>query len=275
VAATRAGQALVISQRESANARNPWQRFEPQLVDAPELPDPGPVERVEQQLDSPGPAELRRASEAIARRREDRHRETYAVVAAKEHARRVFSRSSPTAANEPERHIEPPAEAAAADWGKAIHSLLELATARPETDLTQRARQVLEEQQLDEALCDLAVATVQGAMDSEIWQRAVQSPCRKVEVPFSTMAAASGTDAAGLPTLIRGCIDLVFREAGGWVVVDYKTDDLRRASAEARARHHGPQVRLYARAWEQLAREPVKEMGLLFTSVRPAVYVKL
>ena len=65
-------------------------------------------------------------------------------------------------------------------------------------------------------------------------------------------------------TIVRGVIDLVFREDAGWVIVDYKTDDTQLRSVHDLIEHYTPQVRAYAAAWQQLTDEPVAEAGLLF-----------
>ena len=64
-------------------------------------------------------------------------------------------------------------------------------------------------------------------MRSAIWQRAQQSPQRLTETPFHLLAGdwlPVSVTVPGVPLVIAGAIDLAFREAGGWVVVDYKTD---------------------------------------------------
>ena len=80
------------------------------------------------------------------------------------------------------------------------------------------------------------------------------------------------------PIFLSGTIDLVFREADGWVIADYKTDRLPRslegAGEEDRDKalavlvdHYAPQVRLYTRFWAGITGEKVKESGLYFTAL--------
>ena len=106
------------------------------------------------------------------------------------------------------------------EWGTAIHLLLDVAMKRPGADLVPLAEAVLAEQGLDRALAQTAVEEVKTVMSSGIWQRAVKSRQRFTEIPFQ-MLMEEGT---GVPTLLRGSIDLVFRQDDGWVLVDYKTD---------------------------------------------------
>ena len=61
-------------------------------------------------------------------------------------------------------------------------------------------------------------------------------------------------------------IDLVFREDGGWVIADYKTDLGTDPDFVNRVTAYRRQVDLYADAWAQLTGEPVKERVLFFTA---------
>ena len=103
-------------------------------------------------------------------------------------------------------------------------------------------------------------------MQSEIWQRAQRSKRRLVEVPFQTLLAPDHAQSAGLPTVLRGTIDLIFEEPGGWVIVDYKTDsDATRRRAELVEYYRG-QLRTYAEAWQSATGLTVAEFGLYFVS---------
>ena len=68
-----------------------------------------------------------------------------------------------------------------------------------------------------------------------------------------------------LPTIQRGVIDLLFLEPTGWVVVDYKTDDVALHELPRLVDHYRPQVKGYAEAWQRLVQQPVREKGLFFT----------
>jgi ATP-dependent helicase/nuclease subunit A len=70
----------------------------------------------------------------------------------------------------------------------------------------------------------------------------------------------------GLPTLTEGVIDLAFRERGGWVIADYKTDVGTDVDFATRAAGYRRQVELYARAWATLTGQPVKERVLFYTA---------
>jgi ATP-dependent helicase/nuclease subunit A len=66
--------------------------------------------------------------------------------------------------------------------------------------------------------------------------------------------------------VLEGVIDLAFREQGGWVIADYKTDVGTDPEFPGRLEAYRRQVDLYAEAWARLTGEPVKERVLYFTS---------
>ncbi len=66
--------------------------------------------------------------------------------------------------------------------------------------------------------------------------------------------------------VLEGVIDLAFREQGGWVIADYKTDVGTDPAFRTRLEAYRRQVDLYAEAWARLTGEPVKERVLYFTS---------
>ncbi len=69
-----------------------------------------------------------------------------------------------------------------------------------------------------------------------------------------------------VPAVLEGVIDLAFREKGGWVIADYKTDVGTDPDFPRRLEAYRRQVDLYAEAWTRLTGEPVKERVLYFTS---------
>ena len=84
--------------------------------------------------------------------------------------------------------------------------------------------------------------------------------------PVSTRDERSADQAGEPPVVLEGVIDLVFREAGGWVVADYKTDVGTDPEFAGREHAYRRQVDLYAEAWSKLTGDPVKERVLFFTA---------
>ena len=141
--------------------------------------------------------------------------------------------------------------------------LLRVAMEHPGADLQGLARAGLEEYGLDAGLSETAAETVRSVMKAEIWQRALTSRRRFVEVPFEILLERE----ALVPLLVRGTIDLAFEESDGWVLVDYKTDSLPGGRPDALVKKYAAQIRLYAESWERITGERVKEMGLYFSRV--------
>ncbi len=73
--------------------------------------------------------------------------------------------------------------------------------------------------------------------------------------------------------VLRGQIDLWFQDQGKTVLVDYKTDYVSAAEAQARADRYALQLRLYALALERLNGRPPDEAYLYF--LRPNVAIKV
>ncbi len=265
VAATRAGSLLVITQKEKRNDLNPWQFFDKDLNCCPILEDPGPQVPPGSEPAQVSIAALTQANLAIAERWATILRPTYAVQAAKKVAvtetlqRQAAARPTITAG---------PAGEHGTEWGSVIHLLLETAAREPATDLHKLAHDALAEQdELLTYLADGAVATVEKVKRSGIWQRALASKRRLVEVPFQVLLPADDPRTQPVPTVLRGVIDLVFLEPRGWVIVDYKTDACALEEVDALVEHHRAQVLLYADTWQKIVGETVQEVGLYFTSV--------
>ncbi|MHC4503265.1 MAG: PD-(D/E)XK nuclease family protein, partial [Planctomycetota bacterium] len=280
VAATRAGSGLVVTQRAKGNHLNPWKFFAPRLEGLPELADPGPqrpppASRVEVAEDEPA-----RSAEAIRARWEAAREPSYSLLRAKEDAVEAAAllgaTDSDSAAGEVARAESPPANEEASpglasgehgtEWGEVIHALLEAAMASPEADLRALAQVELAEHGLEPSLADEAVETVKGVVASDIWRRARESPRRLVEVPFQLAVEGDGARRA----IVRGVIDLAFREDRGWIIVDYKTDRATAASLGRLVERYRPQLAAYAAAWRKCVGEPVREAGILF--VRAGCY---
>ncbi len=266
VAATRAGQALIVSRFDGKNTRNPWQHFDPYLDEDRILEDPGKQAAPSRKQVSITKSQVKKSAAAIANRLEGSAEATYDLQAAK-----AFSMSKP-----PEKNRDKPGKESAkpeslpisegehgVEWGSAIHRLLEVAMEEPEADLKPLTEALLTEYEIDMSHAGSAIETVESVIQSDIWKRALKSEQRFSEIPFQVLIDNEET---GLPTVVRGSIDLVFKEKSGWVLVDYKTDVLAGRTAQDIANKYAPQVKLYASAWEKCTGEKVRETGVLLTN---------
>ena len=87
---------------------------------------------------------------------------------------------------------------------------------------------------------------------------------------MATPVSASDSS-TGLPTVLRGVIDLVFQESTGWVIVDHKSERVDASDIPALVAYYKPQIEAYADVWQNVVGEPVTERGLFFTHT--GVYV--
>ncbi|MBI4603249.1 MAG: UvrD-helicase domain-containing protein [Planctomycetes bacterium] len=250
VAATRAGAQLTIARRAKDKRWNPWLSFEPALEGSRALEDPGPASAPARPAVKLAPREPEVARAAGGERWEACRRPTYAAAAAK-----LVSVKGPSPAGVPRGER-------GAEWGTVIHTLLETAMKEPAADLAGLARAALAEEGLDPGLAGEAVEVVQAVASSDVWRRALAAERRLAEVPFERLVPEPP---GGVVTLLRGVIDLVFLEAGGWVIVDYKTDGRGEGSLKGLVERYRPQVEAYKEAWEAMTGMKVKEAGLYFT----------
>ena len=82
------------------------------------------------------------------------------------------------------------------------------------------AANLLRETGLDESLAEEALSQVESVTGSKIWKRAMEASERYAEIPFQVLLDIQ--DGMSLPTVIRGSIDLVFKERDGWVLNRYR-----------------------------------------------------
>ena len=130
------------------------------------------------------------------------------------------------------------------------------------------------EEGLDVNEAENALEMVNKVLRSDVLRRARAADQHLVEVPFQTLRPADGPGTVGgLPTIVRGVIDLAFHEPAGWVIVDYKTDRIAASQVSFAAEHYRAQVETYANTWHEMLNQPVQERGLYFTHIDK--YVRL
>jgi len=152
-------------------------------------------------------------------------------------------------------------------WGRIVHHVLNVVGRGDDVDLELLVRNALvaEERDLGEKwrMLDL----IEAILGSEFWARMQKAERKYFEIPFSVKTDAKALELdEDLPIILTGVIDLVFWEDGGWVIADYKTDEIER-SLKKFIDYYAPQVKIYSQFWEQITGEPVKEAGLYFTAV--------
>ncbi|HLA39779.1 MAG TPA: PD-(D/E)XK nuclease family protein, partial [Candidatus Glassbacteria bacterium] len=248
------GRRLVISRRESRPADNLWRFFEEPLEKekCPEVPHP-----VFEALENEPVVPVGGSSPALALPDfveiwRDCRREGYALERAREAA--LAGSDHLAAASRGEHGTE---------WGRVIHRLLQAKLEDPAADLLPLAGRLLrEEESLEELLAPDAVELVESVAGSAIWRRALASARCLAEVPFEVCFPTP----EGRARILRGVLDLAFREPAGWVIVDYKTDRQKEENLPALVERYREQLKLYSCAWEKVTGERVSEAGLYFTA---------
>jgi ATP-dependent helicase/nuclease subunit A len=257
VAATRAREALVVSFRRNKDnsIRGPWERLDRFVRD--ELPKSSPdVPTAAESERFPGAPEL----EEFRARRGERHavsaRPTYFATSVTELAH---------AGADPADRPFVSGTGRGMSWGSALHRLLEAVMRDPSVDLRALAVNVLAEEDRPPEDLEEALAAVEGVRKSPLWKRALAAKRCLVEVPFvlSTRSADLGLSAEVPPeTILSGAIDLVFEEADGWMLVDYKSDTVA-DNLDALVRFYEPQLARYRSVWRDLTGRPTRA-GLFF-----------
>ena len=105
--------------------------------------------------------------------------------------------------------------------------------------------------------------------DSRLFAEACSAETLYTEYPFvwSRRPGDAPQTADDAPTILRGFIDLVYRDSTGWHIVDYKTDRIASPSDVQSLSDDHPyaqQVRLYAAAWRACTGMSVADAGLWF-----------
>ena len=64
------------------------------------------------------------------------------------------------------------------------------------------------------------------------------------------------------PVILNGVIDLVFLEPDGWIIEDYKTDEIN-GGLQSFIDYYTPQVKVYTESWEKITRKKSKKPAFI------------
>ena len=250
VATTRAACAMIVSVGKD---NSKWSGLHEYVEDAPELDIPSEVamDVSKKELQSVSLASI--DSEGIDSKWSQAMSSSYEVTTAKKLGLKGHSRPKWEASGD-----------FGYEWGSAVHELLELHQKSPSADLRPVAHQLTQEYRLGVARTDELLSTVRSVAASEIWRRATASKRCFSELPIEAYITDSTT---GIPTLIRGVIDLIFEESDAWTIVDYKTDDITLDELQSAITYYRGQLTRYAEHWTSITKLPVKSLGLYFTRI--------
>lgn len=159
----------------------------------------------------------------------------------------------------------------AADRGTATHAVLEHldftragddAAIREQIDSMVGNRRITPEQA---KLVD--IAAIEWLMQDEVGRRLRASAAgllREVPVYFAVPAQAGASTDPLDQVMLRGRLDLLLPEEGGYLIVDYKTDRVRGEQLEARTELYARQLQLYRDAIERLTGRKVTGAIIVF-----------
>ena len=157
--------------------------------------------------------------------------------------------------------------------GRAVHAAMERVAIDGADRAVQIARAVRGEGIIDPEGAGRVARLVDVALALPIWERAMRSKRWVREAPL--LAGFAPTTPDGLPIRIDGICDLLFEEADGLVVVDWKTDQPGPAGWEEAAMHHRPQLLAYLLAIESALPLPVVELNLVFLEASTTVVINV
>ena len=262
VAATRARNLLVVSVY-SEGKKGPWFPLSPALADVPELEySPSSDDEEERVAPAEGPGHAELLAQAQERLRLAKEKSYTLDLAAGELA-------EPTLA--PQRSRK---QGRGVKYGLLVHRLFEEAVRGdlPE-DAQARVRRLAEtidcgdadgerpwtEDPLTRQDEEMAMQALERFRKSALWETLQAAHEVYTEVP---LAVSEDVEKEGA-TLVRGFIDLAYRDDAGWHIVDYKTDpaDTEEQAAAVR-RTYQPQQDIYARYWRRLTGAPVVDAVL-------------
>ena len=255
VACTRASCKLVVTVSSGRNERYSfWQPLHAHLGLTSNLTVTNPVNFDFQTHTAPPSIELADLNRQIESAWADLRSPSYSVVAAKSVALKELKRPSWRTSGD-----------YGADWGSAIHALLEIRMNRADVQLDALARQYAQQFDLGAGRVAELMATVESVVASDVWARSKRASKIYTEIPFESFSDQSNS--LPLPNITCGVIDLCFEESDGWVIVDYKTDDLAETDLEKAVEFYAQQLKTYAEFWQNITSLPVAELGLYFTKL--------
>ncbi|WP_419871502.1 UvrD-helicase domain-containing protein [Candidatus Pristimantibacillus sp. PTI5] len=253
VATTRAKQLLVVSQYPARPAIDPWSMLAVPLQHQLEL-DFAAVAPVEQErlVEAPNVATgLEEWSLGLAACAHPSYLAGSVTGLAKSSGEVVLQRSS---------------EGKGIAYGSLVHRCLQaLGEGMDVDDISDFCRMAADEEGVEENWLEQAEKTVLLVTQSELWERSLIARRKYHEFSFMTNRQVVD-DGSGVPiaTLLRGVIDLVFKEDDGWVIVDFKTDRYEFEQEQKFVEFYKPQVKAYVEEWERMVGGKVKEAGLYF-----------
>ena len=158
-------------------------------------------------------------------------------------------------------------------WGSAVHRIFDyLIKEDPDEQLLSlHAGEALEKQGIPPKRKVELEELVQKFKKSDLYQRLKKAKLKYSEVPFTINIEPTHSLYTELnrqdsrPIILSGTIDLVFKEADGWVVIDYKTDRPKNEKDYPKlVEVYQKQITIYSQVWQEITGEQVKQSSIYF-----------
>jgi ATP-dependent helicase/nuclease subunit A len=224
-----------------------------------------------------GPAEERRQSRPSKVSATDLRR-LWVARTTQQSARRerIFPGAAERLLEDP-RFLQPDAPTAK-DSGTAFHAVLQhldLSTPPTRAAVQKEIERLVEARKLQEEFARAVdVEDVVAYLESPIGRRVAAARRVLREQPFfQRIDVPAGS--TGRPTfaVAQGVIDCLAEEADGWLLIDYKTDNIRAEHAEMKAREYAAQIAVYLDATAAVVGDKPVTAYLYF--VKPRVFVQM
>lgn len=263
VAGTRAKNALVVSTYAEKGDNNPWSLFDTYLQEVSELESPVAKAKTAETF-SVSKKDFARFHKLAGEGFKEFSGQTYSALAVTSLAKGAgllpaWKRSG--------RGLS---------WGNVIHRALEAVMRGVEgKTLDHLVANLLVEEGRQPEEKETVLSIIGEITESEFWKEVHKAEQKFVEVPFSLKLAPSdlglGRD-AGQHVILSGAIDLVYRGKDGWIIIDYKTDDVSN-NVDEFVRYYAPQIKAYSKFWQEITGEKVVKAGLFFVKTRDIHYL--
>ena len=289
VAATRAKNLLVIS--GSAAKDNPWSRLiswlpagTANMLDDVYSEEPDALEpEAKKAADETETAKT--LSEIKAKRDEafNHNQPTFGIFAPSDQTKKIRIEDDEGISHELEKTIrentmeviidgdESQIKADRLEIGTVVHKLLETLI-KNESMLPDTIGALIEKDKDEYITKEFLEGIVEKFKERKLYGRIRKSTAVYTEVPFSFKVPAGASYAGNTfaqDTYVNGIIDLVFKESGKWVIIDYKTYADTEASHDLRKMYE-PQLDAYKDVWESITGEAVGEAEIFFVLKRVA-----
>ena len=192
----------------------------------------------------------------------------------KDLARSSYYEKTPTDFKDEEKHREVvTVDVGGTAWGSAVHRIFDYFIKEdPDKQLLSlQAEKILEKEGISPKRKVELAEQVQKFKKSDLFKRLEKAEFKYSEVPFTInimpnhplYAQLDSQDS--LPIILSGTIDLVFKEADGWVVIDYKTDRPKNEQDYPKlVKIYQKQIAIYSQVWQEITGEQVKQSSIYF-----------